>query len=143
MAAPNRSRTQDPNAKKAKYKGGPNRGTTTSQNKSRKERIKKEIKRINEGGTTLFKGKKGALSSLKGKLKNVSSKLSSSANKKSKLKIAGAGDLPGATKAKAMAKARKDADKTIAQSHTDNMSSMRDAARARHKAFKESRKKKK
>ena len=109
MAAPNRSRTQDPNAKKAKYKGGPNRGSTTSQKKSRKERIKKEIKRINEGGTTFFKGKKGALSSLKEKLKNVKSSIKGSSSKKRKLKIEGAGDTPGTARAKAAAKARKDA----------------------------------
>ena len=87
------------------------RRTTNRQkaNEKRQTRIKKEIKRINEGGVTRFKSKEDSLSSLKGKLKNVKSKLKSSSSKKSKLKIKGAGDTPGAARAKAAAKARRDA----------------------------------
>ena len=54
---------------------------------------------------------------------------STKTDNKSNLKIS------GAERAKAMAKARKDAGKTIAQSHADNMSSMRKAAAKRHDDF--------
>jgi len=51
---------------------------------------------------------------------------------KSKSKIAGAGDSPGAARAKAAAKARK---KTIAQVQAENKKSMQAAARKRHDDF--------
>ena len=78
-------------------------------NEKRQTRITDEIKRINKGGKTYFKSKEDSLSSLKEKLKNVKSKLKGSSSKKSKLKIEGAGDTPGAARAKAAALARKNA----------------------------------
>ena len=141
----NRSRTQDSNAPKAKYRGGPGRGETTSQKKSRKERIEKEIKRIKEGGTTFFKGKKDSLTSLKGKLKKVNSEIKSSSSKKSNLKIAPAGftlghDYRGAAEAQKMARARKKSGKTIAQLEAERDKKMKTTLQERNASWRQARK---
>jgi len=78
-----------------------------------------------------YSGKAGLFS----QVKNPFRKSEKSSKKSNKLKIAGAGDKPGATRAKEMAKSRIKAKKTIAQSHADNMSSMRKAAAKRHDDF--------
>ena len=92
------------------YHGERRTANRQKSNEKRQTRIKKEIKRINEGGITRFKSKEDALSSLQGKLKNVKSKLKGSSSKKSNLKIKGTpGSTVGARKAMAAATARKNA----------------------------------
>ena len=66
------------------------------------------------------------------KLQKNNSASRSSSTKKSKLKIEGAGDTPGAAAAKEMARKRKKKGITFEQARAKQDKDMRDAARKRH-----------
>ena len=85
-------------------------------------RNRKKLKAMSKEDLTLFK-------------KNGKKKSTTSKNK-----IAGAGDTPGAARAKAMAKARIKSGKTIAQAEAERDAKMKKGLKERHAAWKKARK---